>query len=57
MALQIFDISHRFFTKCRKLIFEPGNYEIGNTAKLDAMEKIGWRIRIQRPKTTGFVLV
>ena len=30
---EIFDISFSFFTKGEKLIFGPGNHEIGNTAK------------------------
>ena len=30
---QIFDISHNFSEKLEKLIFRPGNQEIGNTAK------------------------
>ena len=30
---QIFDISHGFSGKLEKLIFRPGNHEIGNTAK------------------------
>ena len=30
---QIFDISHSFSKKLEKLIFRPGNHEIGNTAK------------------------
>ena len=31
---QIFDISLSFSEKLEKLIFRPGNHEIGNTAKL-----------------------
>ena len=33
MSSQIFDISHSFSEKLEKLIFRPGNHEIGNTAK------------------------
>ena len=33
MSNQILDISHWFFTKREKLIFGPGNHEIGNSAK------------------------
>ena len=33
ICIQIFDISYSFFTKREKLIFGPGNHEIGNTAK------------------------
>ena len=47
---QILDISHSFSKKLEKLIFRPGNHEIGNTAKLDVMEKNGFRIRTHRPE-------
>ena len=38
---QIFNISHSFSEKLKKLIFRPGNHEIGNTAKF-------WRDRKKR---------
>ena len=42
MLGQIFDISHSFSEKLEKLIFRPGNHEIGNTAKfwLDGKNRI-----------------
>ena len=36
---QIFDISHSFSKKLEKLIFRPGNHEIGNTSKFWRDEK------------------
>ena len=33
MSNQIFRISFSFFTKREKVVFVPGNREIGNTAK------------------------
>ena len=33
MSSQIFDVSHSFSETLEKLIFRPGNHEIGNTAK------------------------
>ena len=47
---QIFDISHSISKKLEKLIFRPGNHEIGNTAKFWRDGKNGFRIRTQRPK-------
>ena len=57
MALQIFNISHSFFEKCEKLIFRPGNHEIGNTAKSWRDREKQYRIRIQRPKISKDLLV
>ena len=50
MSNQILHISFTFFTKREKVVFVPGNREIGNTAKFWRDGKNGFRIRTRWPK-------